>query len=201
MGGNFLNRTAAVAVLLASAAAIGPVGALTMAPRNVAALASAAQDIVVGTVSKVSEGRQGRLVYTQVEVEVSEVVQGRPARTLTFRQFGGLGAQETVSGRRFIGRIEGMPTYAAGESVILFLSRTSSLGFRAPIGLQQGKFTVLAGNAVNEVGNLGLFKGVTTGSTALSGKQQAMLATRQGGVRADTFIEFVRQGVQKRWWK
>ena len=201
MRGRFFTRTVALAVLLVSAASIAPLGALTMAPRNLAALAGTAQDIVVGTVSKVTEGRQGRLTYTQVEIEVSEVVQGTPARTLTFRQVGGLGAQEAVSGRRFVGRIDGMPRYAVGESVILFLSRTSSLGFRAPVGLQQGKFTVLAGNAVNEVNNLGLFKGVATGATAPSSRQQAMLATRQGGVHAETFIDFVRQGVQKHWWK
>ncbi|HKQ97402.1 MAG TPA: hypothetical protein VJV75_05975 [Candidatus Polarisedimenticolia bacterium] len=200
MGGIRFTGSVALAALLVICAGVVPARSMTMAPQNVAGLASAAQDIVVGTVSKVTEGRQGGLAYTQVTIDVSDTLLGTPARTITFKQIGGLAPQAPVSGRRFIGRIEGMPRYAAGENVILFLGRTSSLGFRSPIGLQQGKFTVLAGNALNEAGNLGLFKGVTTKGASLTATQQAMLATRQGGVHAAAFIDFVRQGVQKHWW-
>src|SRR5262245_13474833 len=196
-----LTHVGALAVLVAAAAGMTQAEATTLEPRNVAALAMAAQDIVVGTVSRVSEGRQGRLSYTQVEVDVSEVIQGAPARTLTFRQVGAIAPAGPANGRRYIGEIPGMPRYTPGESVILFLGRTSSLGFRATIGLQQGKFTVQAGNAVNETGNQGLFSSVPTGNATLTEKQKAMLATRQGGVHARTFIDFVRQGVQQRWWR
>ena len=175
--------------------------ATTMAPQNLAALAKSAQDIVVGDVTRITEGRQGNLRYLEVEVSVSEAILGTPGRTLKFRQFGAQAKQPAENGRRFIGQLPSMPQYTVGENVILFLGRPSSLGFRTTIGLQQGKFTVVAGNAVNAFQNNGLFKNVPTGGATLTEKQQAMLATRQGGVHAGTFIDFLRQGVQKHWWR
>lgn len=175
--------------------------ATTMAPQNLAALAKSAQDIVVGDVTRISEGRQGNLGFLEVEVSVSEAILGTPGRTLKFRQFGAQAKQPVENGRRFIGQLPSMPQYTVGENVILFLGRPSSLGFRTTIGLQQGKFTVISGNAVNAFQNNGLFKNVPTGGATLTEKQQAMLATRQGGVHAGTFIDFLRQGVQKHWWK
>ena len=181
--------------------AVTPGFATSMAPQNLAALAKSAQDIVVGDVTRITEGRQGNMRYLEVEVSVSEAILGTPGRTLKFRQFGVQAKQPVENGRRFIGQLPSMPQYTVGENVILFLGRTSSLGFRTTIGLQQGKFTVLSGNAVNAFQNNGLFKNVPTGGATLTEKQQAMLATRQGGVHAGTFIDFVRQGVQKHWWK
>jgi len=181
--------------------AVAPGFATTMAPQNLAALAKSAQDIVVGDVTRITEGRQGNLGYLEVEVSVSEAILGTPGRTLKFRQFGVQAKQPAENGRRFIGQLPSMPQYTVGENVILFLGRPSSLGFRTTIGLQQGKFTVISGNAVNAFQNNGLFKNVPTGGATLTEKQQAMLATRQGGVHAGTFIDFLRQGVQKHWWK
>jgi len=181
--------------------AVTPGFATTMAPQNLAALAKSAQDIVVGDVTRITEGRQGNMRYLEVEVSVSEAILGTPGRTLKFRQFGVQAKQPVENGRRFIGQLPSMPQYTVGENVILFLGRPSSLGFRTTIGLQQGKFTVLSGNAVNAFQNNGLFKNVPTGGATLTEKQQAMLATRQGGVHAGTFIDFLRQGVQKHWWK
>lgn len=193
--------TGLLAVLAVAALGVTPGLAMSMAPQSVADLTRAAHDIVVGTVSRVTEGRQGSLPYIEVEVSVSETIQGAPARTLTFRQPGLQARQEAAGGRRFVGLIPGMPVFAAGENVILFLGPTSSIGFRTTVGLEQGKFAVAAGNAANATGNAGLFRGVTTGSVTPSEKQAAMLATRQGGVQARTFIDFVRQGVQQHWWK
>jgi hypothetical protein len=181
--------------------AAAPGFATTMAPQNLAALAKASQDIVVGNVAKITEGRQGNLPYLEVEVNVSEAIQGTSGRTLKFRQFGVQSKQMVENGRRFVGEIPSMPQFMVGESVILFLGKPSSLGFRTTIGLQQGKFTVTGGNAANAFQNNGLFKNVPTGTATLNDKQQAMLATHQGGASARTFIDFVRQGVQQRWWK
>ena len=189
------------AFLAVAAAGVAPVLATSMAPQTIADLTRGSHDIVVGTVSRVTEGRQGSLPYVEVEVSVSETIQGAPARTLTFRQPGLQSRQVASGGRRFVGLIPGLPQYAAGEQVILFLGPTSSRGFRTTVGLEQGKFGVTAGNAVNAAGNAGLFRGVTTGAGTPTEKQAAMLATRQGGVQARTFIDFVRQGVQQHWWK
>lgn len=190
-----------VAAMGIAGLAVTPGFATSMAPQNLAALAKSAQDIVVGEIARITEGRQGNLPYLEVEVNISEAIQGTPGRTLTFRQFGMQSKQSEENGRRFIGQIPSMPQFTVGESVILFLGRPSSLGFRTTVGLQQGKFTVLSGNAVNAFQNNGLFKNVPTGGATLNDKQKAMLATRQGGVHAGTFIDFVRQGVQKHWWK
>jgi hypothetical protein len=170
-------------------------------PQSVADLVKGSHDIVVGTVVRVTEGREGYVPYTEVEMSVSETLRGRPARTLTFRQIGLQAPQPVESGRRSTGQAPGMPQYIVGESVVLFLGPLSSDGFRTTVGLQQGKFTVQAGKVANALDNSGLFIDVTAGSASLTAEQRAMLATRQGGVDARTFIDFVRQGVQQRWWK
>jgi len=190
-----------LAGLAVAALGVTPGLATSMTPQSVAELTRASHDIVVGTVSRVTEGSQGNLPYLEVEVSVSETIQGTPARTLTFRQPGLQSRQEAANGRRFVGLIPAMPGFTAGENVILFLGPTSSMGFRTTVGLEQGKFAVAAGNAANAAGNTGLFRGVTTGTVTPTEKQAAMLATRQGGVHARTFIDFVRQGVQQHWWK
>ena len=110
-----------IAVMSLAGLAVAPGFATTMAPQNLAALAKSAQDIVVGDVTRITEGRQGNLSYQEVEVSVSEAILGTPGRTLKFRQFGVQAKQPVENGRRFIGQLPSMPQYTVGENVILFL--------------------------------------------------------------------------------
>ena len=63
--------------------------------------------------------------------------------------------------------VEGVPSFRPGEEVIVFLYPESSAGLTSPVGLGQGKFTVRrdkhgARFAFNDMGNRGLFRGLST---------------------------------------
>lgn len=170
------------------------------ARRNLVSLTKDAQDIVVGDVVRINEGLEGYVPYVEIELKVSETLKGARRRSLTFRQLGLLPKESADDGRRASDRTLDMPRFALGESVILFLEPPSSTGFRTTVGLQQGKFTVREGLALNTLENVGLFNGVTAGDQKLDSHQQAMLATRRGGVQAATLIDFVRRAVRQHWW-
>ncbi len=81
---------------------------------------------------------QGGGLFTDVDLSVTEVYRGAevPAR-YTLRMVGGRGADGIEL------RIPGMPTFVAGEDVVLFLEKTS-VG-HVPCGLGQGVWRVAVG--------------------------------------------------------
>jgi len=195
----------AAALFALGAAWLGmpPSYASSSPPMNVADLVRHSSAIVVGTVASVTQSSEpGQLPYTQVQVKVSETITGRraPDGTLTFRQFGLQTPLPSASGRRYVGLLAGMPTYHAGDQVVLFLGRTSSIGLRTTAGLQQGKFVARAGNLQNEVNNSGLFRDLSFTGRTLSDKEAAMVETKEGAVAVDTFLGLVRRAVNEHWW-
>ena len=61
----------------------------------------------------------------------------------------------------------GVPSFARGDEVVLFLYGESAIGMRAPVGLGQGRFRILTDKqgrriAINDVGNRNLMHGVST---------------------------------------
>lgn len=178
-----------------------PCRATSLQALNVSDLVRESKDIVRGTVTAVSDGRDDQQrPYTEVEVRVAETIRGAAARTLTFRQFGLQAPASPVEGRRFAGVIAGMPRYAPGEQVLLFLSPTSTLGFRSTIGLGQGHFVLRGGIYSNDAGNAGLFRGVQFGASTLSAAEQSLVATEQGAISAEAFTSLVRSAVAGKWW-
>ena len=83
---------------------------------------------------------------------------------------------------------------------MLFLTKESGIGLRAPIGLGQGKFRVVQGSdgtksLVNDRGNVNLFQGVKkTGSMgkALSASGISTQKTSKGPIGYDQFIGLVK---------
>jgi hypothetical protein len=60
----------------------------------------------------------------------------------------------------------GVPSYARGDEVVLFLYGESASGMRAPVGLGQGRFRVVTDKqghklAINDLGNRNLLHGVS----------------------------------------
>jgi hypothetical protein len=60
----------------------------------------------------------------------------------------------------------GVPSYARGDEVVLFLYGESASGMRAPVGLGQGRFRVVTDKqghklAINDFGNRNLLHGVS----------------------------------------
>ena len=175
--------------------------ATSMPPMTIEDLVRRSADIVVGTVTAVTENPQGRMPYVEIEVKVSETIKGPAGAIVKLRQVGPQAPGRVENGRRAIGAFPGMPQYAVGEQVVLFLAPKSSSGFRSTIGLQQGKFDVRAGLAQNGLNNRGLFANVKAVPSTLSESERAMLTTGKGGVAAGTFVGFVRRAVTERWWQ
>lgn len=76
-------------------------------------------------------------IETEYTLRVGETFRGEPRELRTFRLPGGT----LDDGRGLV--IAGMPELAVGEDLLLFLTREGSSSMRMPVGLAQGKYTVL----------------------------------------------------------
>lgn len=86
--------------------------------------------------ASVLEGESG-LIETEYLVSVDRTLWGADLGTRIVRFPGGV----LPDGRGMM--IPGMPQIDVGEDVLLFLSKPTSWGMRMPMGLAQGKFSVL----------------------------------------------------------
>ena len=181
-------------------AATPPSRATSISPMNISDLVRNSSDIVAGTVAAVRPGTMGNIPYVEIELNVTDAVRGGAQRTLTFKRIGLQASAAPVDGRVAMGRVPGMTDFTVGEKVFLFLGPTSSRGFRAPVGLQQGKFTYGTGSVRNDRQNVGLFTNVNLTNKPLNEKEQAMVTTTQGALDSGTFVAFVRRAVVGNWW-
>jgi hypothetical protein len=151
-------------VLLAVAS---PAAALTVLQLNLEQLTALSEKVFVGRCVSVTPGKddEGRRIQ-DVVFEVSEILKGEPEGRVSFRQLG-IVDSGTDFGMKGGARIQGLdrelPRYEVGEEAIVFLSAPGKSGLTAPVGLAQGKFSVVAENGakgvVNGKGNRGLFIG------------------------------------------
>jgi hypothetical protein len=193
--------TAAILVIGGAWLCATPGRASSTAPRTLPDLVRDSPQIVVGTVSRVTAHLDpGKVPFTEIQLQVSETIRGESAETLTFRQFGLQSPQPVANGRRYVGIVAGVPQYAVGEHVVLFLGPTSRLGLRTTIGFGQGRFALSGGVLVNGANNAGLFTGVSFSRRQLNLQEKSMVATQQGGVGADAFLGLVRRAVSQKWW-
>jgi hypothetical protein len=68
-----------------------------------------------------------------------------------------------------------------------------------PAGVTQGKFSIAAGRAENEMGNTGLFRNVNLDRGLVTEGDKRLLTTAGGPVNPEAFLSFVRRAVQGRW--
>jgi hypothetical protein len=127
-----LFRFVSLPILLAGAA-----GASVVVRADLAALVSNAERVVEGrclSTRPVLDGAGN--IATEVRLLVARGFKGAQAGTeIDFRIPGGeMGGEGLV--------LAGMPTFRAGEEVLLFLTVESHTGIRVPVGLGQGKFSV-----------------------------------------------------------
>ena len=157
-----IRRASIAAALLALGGAwllAPPSRATSMKPLNLSDLVRESTHIVSGTVSAVSEGIDlNKIPYTEIQLKVSESIRGETNGKMTFRQFGLQSARPDENGRKFLGLIAGMPRYAVGDHVVLFLGPTSKIGYRTTVGLGQGHFALRGGTLQNDLNNSGLFR-------------------------------------------
>ena len=187
----------AVALLLAASAT-----ASTVAPRNLVHLIDDAQDIVVGSVTTVTDGIDPQGVpYTEVTLAIGETLRGPAQDTLSFRQFGLLAPRVLPNGKTLYAvRPPGWPQYTTGERVLLFLTRPASqTGLRTTVGLEQGKFAI-TNNVLRSAATEGaLFDGVDVTASMLTTQERALVDSPSAQYDANAFIAFVRRAVSQRW--
>ena len=93
--------------------------------------------IVHGTVRSVDPGRDGEgIPATWITLDVDETLKGPAESTITFKQ---VGVPEPLPDGTLL-RMPGLPRYAVGDEIVVFLHGTSRKGFTSPVGLGQGLF-------------------------------------------------------------
>lgn len=196
------KAAAFLALLLVLAVAGTAVHSSTVKKQNVGELIGLGEDIIFGTVVKVTDGfDHNNVPYTEVTVNISETAKGTASGTYTFRQFGLIKPRVMSDGRTNLNVTpDGWPTYSTGEEVALFLYKPAKwTGLRTTVGLFQGKFTVEDGMMTNIVNNEGLFDNLRIDKRQLNEKERAMLDMNYGKVPVDVFKSFVRKSVKQRW--
>lgn len=140
------RRPATVVAICAVAALVAH--AATLIRLTDAELVSHGEQIVLGTVSRVStswedpDGDGTSQIYTTIELKVEQALSGnaRPGETVTFRQLGGR-----------IGNIEfnipGIPKFSEGASTLVFLEGSlTNPNYSPVVGLAQGRWHVRRDN-------------------------------------------------------
>jgi hypothetical protein len=180
-----------------------PAQASQLVPQNLKQMIGKADLIVTGEVSKVTDGLQGNLPYTEVTLKVK----GSFKRSLAsgssyrFRQYGLLKPRKMPDGSFMLpAKIEGMPNWTVGEQVTAFLNKPAAhTGLTTPVGLTQGKFTGGGSQAANSFNNQGLFKGMKVDPSYLRPGEAAMLARPAGAIDTGVLLQFVGRAVKEQW--
>jgi len=98
-----------------------------------------ADRIVHATVTEMHSGRdEAGLPTTWITLQIAQTLKGAQRKQLTIKQYGV--AEPLPDGS--VARIAGLPRYAVGEEVVLFLHPDSRRGFTSPVGLGQGCYRI-----------------------------------------------------------
>lgn len=122
---------------------------------------------------------------TVATFEGHRTVKGSADRTVTIR----MGVGDSTRG----GGTPGVPSFHAGDEVVLFLYGPSQAGLTSPVGLGQGRFRVVEDKqgrriAVNDFANRNLLRGLTPGAEA---RLRATIesATPTAGIVPETLLD------------
>lgn len=166
-------------------------------PKSADDLAHDADVVFVGT-CLTRDVKAGPPVATEYTFKIETAVKGpvQAGSTFTFRQWGALPGTVLPKGLS-APRLLGLPNYEVGRKVMLFLGPVSSAGFRTPIGLGQGVFTVLQaedGSTIiqNEMGNRFLFP-TESGSGATGPKAVGAPPRPAGQLHLNDFLQTIRK--------
>jgi len=174
--------------------------AKNMKKQNLVELMIHTDSILVGTVSKKTDGFFQGLPYTEITLNVGQSLKGNHGPTYTFRQFGLIEPRSMGDGRvNLMVTPAGWPTYVKGEQVMLFLHKPASeTGFQTTSGLTQGKFTIKGKQIANDSGNDSLFAGVKI-NRKLTSAQQDLVNQPGGAYAAEDFLSLVKTAVEENW--
>jgi hypothetical protein len=190
-------------VLVLASTAMTPLHASQLVPQNLKQMIHAADVIVTGEVTKVTDGVDNGLPFTEVTMKVNSSIKREMTvgSNYSFRQYGLLKPRKMNDGRYLLAtKIEGMATWTVGEKVTAFMNKPASRsGMRTPVGLAQGKFTHSGSQMANSFDNRGLFNGMTVDPSVLNANEMAMLAKPAGAVQGDVLTSLVKRAVKEQW--
>jgi hypothetical protein len=172
-----------------------------MLPQNVVDLVSHSERILVGEVIGLTDGFDAQGVpYTEVTLRVEDSIHGDNGSTYTFRQFGLLAPRDLGDGRtNLMVSPDGWPRFRANEDVMVFLYQPAQMtGLQTTVGLMQGKFSIVDGQMINEVGNANVFHKVNIDESLLNASE-ARLVREHHELDAQTFVGLVKRAVQEQW--
>jgi hypothetical protein len=201
---NSFSKACRSAVLLASIAVLAlsmnVAHAKNIRKQNFAELMTHTDSIVVGTVTKKTDGFHRGLPYTEITLSVGQSIKGDHGESFTFRQFGLIEPRSMGDGRvNLMVTPAGWPVYAEGEQVMLFLHKPASeTGFQTTAGLTQGKFTIRGDRVANGTGNDALFAGVNIASS-LDTSLRDLVNQPGGAYAAEDFFALVQAAVEENW--
>lgn len=132
-----------VALILVTA--VWQLDASTVVPLNFDELSRASDTVVAGEVTAIAADRDANgYIYSTVTIHVAEAVpQTMVGTDYVFRMIGGtLNGQSTY--------IEGMPKFAVGDGLILFLNESTDSAMGPTVGLWQGVFRLDSESGVSD---------------------------------------------------
>ena len=132
-------------VSLVLVTAIWRLDASTVVPLNFDELSRASNTVVAGEVVNIAADRDANgYIHSTVTIRVAEAVpQTLVGTDYVFRMIGGtLNGQSTY--------IEGMPKFAVGDGLILFLNEATDSAMGPTVGLWQGVFLVDSSSGVSD---------------------------------------------------
>lgn len=190
-------------VFVLAATALTPLHASQLVAQNLKQMIQEADVIVTGEVSKVTDGVENGLPFTEVTMKVNSSIKRELATNsnYSFRQYGLLKPRKLQDGRYLLAaKIEGMATWTVGEKVTTFMNKPASrTHMTTPVGMAQGKFTYSGAQVANSFDNRGLFKGMSVDPGVLNAKEAAMLAKAAGSVEGEVLMNFVKRAVNEKW--
>jgi len=174
--------------------------AMNVKKQNLVELLAHSDSILVGTVSKVTDGFHKGLPYTEITMNIGQSIKGDQGSSYTFRQFGLIKPKAMGNGRvNLMVTPAGWPVYTKGEQVMLFLHKPASeTGFQTTAGLLQGKFTIRGNEIANGIDNDALFNGVKFNGT-LTQAQRNLVSQASGAFATEDFLSLVRTAVTQEW--
>ena len=199
-----LSALRRLALLGGLAALLAPAAHATqLVHQNLKQMIVAADVIVSGDVAKVSDGIDRGVPFTEVTLKVKGSVKRELATdsSYRFRQYGLLKNRRMADGKYLLAtRIEGMPGWAVGEKVTVFMNKPSArTGLTSTVGLAQGKLTGSGTKLANAFDNRGLFQGMQVDPAVLSPLEAEMLTRNSGAVDGGVLNQLVKRAVREDW--
>jgi len=190
-------------IFILAAVSVTPSQASQLVPQNLKQMIDAAEVIVTGKVSKITDGIENGIPFTEVTMQVDSSIKREMAANsnYSFRQYGLQKARKLQDGRYLLPtKIEGMATWTVGEKVTTFMNKPATrTRMTTPVGMAQGKFTYSGSQAANSFDNRNLFKGMSVDAGVLNAKESAMLAKPAGSMEGEVLINFVKRAVKEQW--